>query len=194
MDGKELIKFEEEIKEVFLQGKIKAPIHLSGGNGDALIEIFSCVHPEDWVFSTHRSHFHALLKGIPPEWLKEQIIKGNSIHIMNSEYKFFTSAIVGGTCPIALGVAIAIHRSGGKEHVWCFIGDMASESGIFHECQKYARNFQLPISYVVEDNGLSTNTPTEKAWGGREQLPYTPKYQYERTFPHINVGEWVEFK
>lgn len=192
MEKDELIAFETEIKNVFVDGQIKAPVHLSGGNEDQLIEIFKSIKLDDWVFSTHRSHYHALLKGIPKEWLKAEIIKGNSIHIMNKEHKFFTSAIVGGICPIAVGVAMAIKLNGGLEKVWVFIGEMAAEMGITHECVKYARHFNLPIRFVVEDNGLSTNTPTEEAWGGKSF--FGMRYKYERIYPHINVGAFVVFK
>ena len=132
----ELIDFEEEISELFLQGKIRAPVHLSRGNEDALIEIFSWIDPSDWVFSTYRSHYHALLKGIPKDWLREEILACRSMHINNAEHKFFTSAIVGGCLPIALGVAMAIKRRGGCERVWVFVGDMAAETGMFSECVK----------------------------------------------------------
>ncbi len=192
MEKDELITFETEIKDIFLDGQIKAPIHLSGGNEDALIRIFKDIKPDDWVFSTHRSHYHALLKGIPKEWIRDEIIKGNSIHLMNKEYKFFTSAIVGGICPIAVGVAMAIKRRGDTNKVWCFIGDMAAEMGISYECMKYARHFRLPIHFVVEDNGLSTNTPTSEAWGGSSF--FGMHYKYERVYPHINAGKFVVFR
>jgi len=179
----ELIHFEEEIKELFLAGKIRAPVHLSGGNEDQLIKIFKRIKPEDWVFSTHRNHYHALLKGVPREWLKREILASKSMHINNRKYKFFTSAIVAGCCPIALGMAKAIKERGGTESVWCFIGDMAAETGIFHECVKYATSHDLPIRFVVEDNGFSVDTPTSKVW----------RYSYDRVFRHQGVGKYVIF-
>lgn len=194
MEKDELISFETELKDVFLDAQIRAPIHLSGGNEDALIEIFNLIRKEDWVFSTHRSHYHALLKGIPKDWLKAEIIRGNSIHIMNKECKFFTSAIVGGICPIALGVAMAIKRRGETNTVWVFIGDMAAEAGITYECMKYARNFDLPIRFIIEDNGLSTNTPTKEVWGGSSLFPDALGYKYKRVYPHINIGTHVIFR
>jgi len=195
MDKQALIDFEEEIKNLFLSAKIRAPVHLSGGNEDALIDIFKQIKKKDWVFSTHRSHYHALLKGIPMEWVKEQILKGNSIHLMNREHKFFTSAIIGSICPIALGVAMAIKMNKGKERVWVFVGDMAAEMGIFHECYKYSLGHNLPVTFIIEDNGLSTNTPTQETWGGPSQpLPKPIRYKYTRIYPHINVGEWVVFR
>ncbi len=193
MDKQELIDFEEEIKDLFLSAKIKAPIHLSRGNEDELIEIFRNIKPEDWCFSNHRSHYHALLKGIDKEWLKNEIIAGRSMHINSKEHKFITSSIVGGCLPIAVGVAMAIKRQDLIEHVWVFVGDMAMETGTFHECAKYAGRNELPIYFVVEDNGLSTNTPTQKAWGSNEYYHSTVRYSYERGFPHINCGKHVIF-
>ena len=84
-----LISFEQEIASLFEDGEIRSPTHLSKGNEDALIEIFKQVKPTAWVFSTHRSHYHALLKGIPPEWLKAEILANHSITINNAEYRFF---------------------------------------------------------------------------------------------------------
>ena len=196
MDKQELIAFEGEIKADFLAGKIRHPVHFAAGNENQVIEVFKDIKPNDWVFGTHRAHFHALLKGIPKEWLREQIHRGNSMHIMCPEYKFFAASIVAGCAPIAVGVAMAIKRKGLKGHVWCFVGDMAATTGIFHESVTYAKNFDLPITFVVEDNGLSTNTPTIEAWGG-VVLPLDDNvkyYEYVRGCEHINVGTFVEFK
>ena len=173
----DLVAFEQEISQLFEAGKIHSPVHLSGGNEEALIQIFYRIQPSDWVFSTHRSHYHALLKGIPKEWLKAEILANRSITINNAEYKFFSSAIVGGILPIAVGVAMM------GETVWCFVGDMSAETGIFHECVKYATGHNLPIHFVVEDNGFSVDTPTEKVWG----------YSYKRKFPHQGMGRFILF-
>lgn len=67
MDREYLIEFEEEIKELFLNKKIGAPVHLAVGSEDPLTDIFKKIKKDDWVFSTHRSHYHALLKGIGRE-------------------------------------------------------------------------------------------------------------------------------
>ena len=173
----DLIAFEQEIAGLFEAAQIRSPVHLSGGNEDDLIRIFEHIKSEDWVFSTHSSHYHALLKGIPRDWLMAEILANHSITINNAKHKFFSSAIVGGILPIAVGVAMTGQRA------WCFVGDMASETGIFHECQKFATGHQLPVHFVVEDNGLSVETPTEKVW----------RYSYQRTFPHQGMGAFVLF-
>ena len=182
-----LISFEEEIASLFEAGQIRSPVHLSRGNEDDLIEIFKRIKPADWVFSNHRSHYHALLKGIPKEWLKAEILNNRSITINNAEYKFFSSAIVGGILPIAVGVAMT------GQTVWCFAGDMAAESGIFHECIKYANGHNLSIHFVVEDNGLSVETPTKEVWGMERWHPNVIRYRYQRGYPHQGMGDFVQF-
>ena len=193
MDKETLIKFEEEIKELFLERQISSPVHLSRGNEDQLIDIFKQVKREDWVFSTHRSHYHALLHGISPEWLRDEILQGRSMQIFSREPKFFSSSIVGGCLPIAVGVAMAIKQKGEPRHVWVFVGDMAAETGAFHECTKYAARNSLPVTFVVEDNELSTEVPTQEVWGLEEGEPRVIRYRYERGFPHAGVGTWVTF-
>lgn len=203
MTKEELIAFENEIADIYCAGKIKAPIHLSDGNEEQLIEIFKKVKPEDWVFSTWRSHYHALLHGIPPERVKEEILNGNSITLSFPEHKFFTSAIVGGIVPIAVGASLGIKRKGGKNHVWCFVGDMTAEAGIFYENAKYAEMHNLPITFVIEDNDESVGTPTAAVWGydkavrkpdylinKRSNVMY---YHYKKKYPHVGAGKWVTF-
>src|SRR3990170_2825833 len=101
----ELLDFEKDIALEFEAGNIRAPIHLVGGNESKLIEIFKEVLPQDWVLSTWRSHYHALLKGIPPAEVKRQIMAGRSMFISSVEHKFLSSAIMGGILPIACGLA-----------------------------------------------------------------------------------------
>lgn len=194
INKKDLINFELDIKKIYEAGKIKAPIHLSGNNEDSLISIFKKIKKNDWVFSTWRNHYHALLKGIPIDWLKKEIIAGRSMGINSIKYKFYSSAIVAGTIPIALGVAKALKLKKKNQKVWVFIGDMTFETGIFHECYKYAKNHKLPLKFVVEDNNLSTNTPTNKVWVKKSKIPKDViYYKYKRKYPHHGTGGWVLF-
>ena len=190
----DLETFELKIKQEWETANVLGPIHLSKGNENQLIKIFQYVHPKDWVFSTWRNHLHAILHGIPKDWIFEECLRGRSMKIMNNEYHFFTSAIVGGPLPIAVGVAMALKMKKSENRVWCFVGDMTFETGIFHETYKYCKNFDLPIQFVVEDNNLSTNTPTDKAWGKKQPVPEDViYYSYERGYPHHGSGAWVLF-
>jgi pyruvate dehydrogenase E1 component alpha subunit len=194
-DKSGLIQFERKMADHWESGRVRGPIHLSGGNEDELIEIFKYIKKSDWVFSTWRSHYHALLKGVPSEWLEEEILAGRSITIINQEEKFYASAIVGAIIPIATGVALSNKRNNTNDKVWCFIGDMAFETGGFYEMHKYAQRYNLPIRFVVEDNGVSTNTPTEETWNGiKRDVPNDVIwYNYKKEWPHYGTGKWVIF-
>ncbi len=189
MTPEELIEFETDIADCFNQKMIKAPIHLHNGNEKQLIEIFKEVKPEDWVISSWRSHYHCLLKGYPKDKMKEDILNGRSIEMCNKEYKIFSSAIVGGNIPIALGIAMDIKRKQGKEKVWCFVGDMTSLMGTFHEAYQYAFNFNLPITFVIEDNGKSVCTDTLKTWS----YNFHPWGDYDDDMPNKNgIIKWTK--
>ena len=191
---KSLKSFEELIKKKYEKGIIRAPIHLSGGNEKQLIKIFKKIKRSDWVISNWRSHYHALLHGVPSKVVLKEIIRGKSMSLNFKKYKFISSSIVGGGIPIGLGIAAAIKRKKLKNKVFVFVGDMTYETGIFYECYKYATNFKLPMKFIVEDNTLSTNTPTKKAWN---KISSKPKnilyYKYTRKFPHHGTGSWVLF-
>lgn len=183
----DLVAFESDIARRFEAGEVKGPVHLSGGNEAQLIDIFKDVERNDWVFSTYRSHLHALLHGVDPERLKGEIIAGRSMNLKFPDHRFFTSAIVGGCLPIAVGTAWAVKQRGEKRHVWCFVGDMCATTGAFADAQNYADGFDLPITFVIEDNAHSVNTPTGEAWGKDNWGFYGKKiilYHYENTYPH----------
>jgi len=190
----DLIDYENMIVEHWENAKIRGPVHLSNGNETPLIEIFKRIKTTDWVFSTWRSHYHALLKGMDPKFIENEILAGKSITICNTDEKFYSSAIVGGTLSIALGVAQAIKRDNTDDKVFTFIGDMSFESGIFYEVHKYARNFDLPLYFIVEDNGVSTYTPTDSTWNKKRDIPSDViHYNYKSKYPHYGSGKWIMF-
>jgi len=194
-----LINFEQEVISEYKKGETYGPVHLSGGNEEQLLEIFKNIKDNDWVFSTHRSHYHAYLKSKNRKWVMNEVIKNaNSSHINSKKYKFFTSAIVGGIIPIALGVAMGIKMKNKSDHVWCFVGDMAAEMGCFEEAWKYALGEKLPITFIIEDNDLGCNTPVNEVWKlrGKNSEGYLKiiYYKYIRKYPHYGIGEWITFK
>ncbi len=191
MTKDQLIAFENDIAAIYETGAIKGPVHLSGGNETQIIEIFKGISPTDYVMSNWRSHYHALLHGIPPEKVRAEILAGRSISLQFPEHRFYTSAIVGGILPIAVGVALAIKRRGGSEKVWCFLGDMTAMTGIASECLNYSNGHGLPIRFQIEDNYMSVRTPTAEAWAivrsGFGAYRYTP------TWPHSGIGRRIDF-
>lgn len=196
----DLVGFENKVEDIYKTGKIKGPIHLSGGNEKQLTDIFGWIYPSDYVFCTWRNHYHALLKGITEDEVMTRILEGQSMAMNFPEYNFYTSAIVGGICPIATGVALGIKDTGRK--AYCFIGDMAFRTGIAHESIIYSVSEDLPIVWVVEDNGKSVGTPTNevckvpidklvsfyKSIGA--DIVY---YKYELTRAHSGIGSFVSF-
>lgn len=187
--------FSARVAEAFNAGLIRAPVHLSGGNEEALIDLFSCIGPGDWVFTTWRSHYHCLLKGVPEEALFADILAGRSITLCYREHRIVSSAIVGGVLPQALGAAWAIKRARLDRAVWCFVGDMAAHAGICAEVSRYAIGHDLPLQIVVEDNGKSVCTPTARVWGDRTIPPDIcgEEYSYDLAWPHSGAGKRVEF-
>lgn len=195
LSKQDLIDFELKVKEEYEKATISGPVHMSKGNEEQLIKIFQYVHPEDWVFSSWRNHYHSLLHGVPPDHLYELITAGKSMSVYCDKPKLYTSSIVGGIIPIALGAAKAFKLKGSERKVWCFIGDMTAETGVFHEAYKYSRSHNLPLEFVVEDNDMSTNTPTSETWNDKktkfaEDVFY---YSYERGYPHHGTGQWILF-
>jgi len=210
LTAKQLIDFEKEIADIYESGKITAPVHLRDGNEQILVDIFKNlqISKNDYVYSTWASHLHALLKGVPEESVKKDILEGRSITLHYPEYNFFSSAIVGGISPIATGTALAIKKQEKTNRVFCFLGDMAFRTGITHESIMYSISNNLPITFIVEDNQKSVGTPTKESWGSLVEtkdlfdfydnissqsdtnLVY---YKYDMTYPHSGTGVFVEF-
>ena len=157
----------------FDDAMIRAPVHLYNDNEDQIIGVFEehNIGPEDWVFCSWRSHYQCLLKGVPRDELKAAILQGRSISLCFKKQRVFSSGIVTGVLPIATGRALDIKRKGGTNKVYCFMGEMTSETGVAHECIKYARNHKLPIHFIIEDNGKSVCTDTRATWN-QEKLTY----------------------
>ena len=199
MQKEELIKFETEIAELFNSGKIRAPVHLYHGNEEQIINIFKNIKKDDWVFCSWRSHYQCLLKGVPKSDIKNEIVAGRSISLCFPSHNIYSSAIVGGSLPIAVGTAMSLKRKQSKNKVFCFMGEMTSETGIAHECIKYSRNFKLPIHFIIEDNEKSVCTETRKAWNKKKLSyegtsdEYVTYYHYKLKYPHAGAGKRVQF-
>jgi TPP-dependent pyruvate/acetoin dehydrogenase alpha subunit len=215
MSPQELIEFETKIGDMFNNREIKAPVHLYHGNEEKMIEVFKYIDIEkDWVCCTWRNHYQALLKGVTPERLTEEIVKGKSMIMNLPEHKFICSSIVGGIPSIAAGIALGEKLAGTRNHVWSWCGDMSAETGAFHEAYKYARTQNLPITFIVESNGLSVTTPTQEVWDrdvpyyiddrykfvsqtlmdGIYTQPNLIYYTYTNSkYPHAGAGQRVQF-
>lgn len=198
----ELIEFENEIAQCFNDAKIRAPVHLYNGNEEQIIDVFDKhqIGDDDWVFASWRSHYQCLLKGVPQDVLKQAILEGRSISLCFKDYNIMSSGIVTGVLPIAVGTALDLKRKNQKGKVYCFMGEMTSETGMAHECIKYSINHTLPIHFIIEDNGKSVCTDTRKTWGQavltyegvRDDFITYYKYSLDK-YPHAGAGIRVQF-
>lgn len=162
-------KFEEAAGELCLAGKVITPCHLSIGQEAVAVGVCSALTKEDKVFGTHRSHHHYLAKGGDPKKLMAEICclesgcsggRGGSMHIMAPEVGFMgTSAIVGGTIPLAVGTALANSLQGNDNVVVAFFGEGAACEGVFYESLNFASLKKLPILFVCENNLYASHMP-----------------------------------
>lgn len=198
----DIIKFEQEIAEIFATGAIRAPVHLRAGREDELIRIFreENIGDDDYVFGFWDSHELALLKGVPRDMVKQAIVEGKSISLCFPEYNVLCSGIVGSLMGTATGVAWALKNQNKKGRAFLFCGEMSSETGIFFEAVKYAYNFDLPVKFIVCDNGVSVMTNTREVWGSPDPWFKGTKYEakiiyfkYVNGYPHSGLGKLIKF-
>lgn len=186
----ELIQTENEIKELWEKGELPFLTHLCGGNEEWLVRYYQEVGPDDWVFCSHRTHYHALLCGISD--LVQRIRDGKSMFIYGE--RFVCSAIVAGVCSIACGRALAMKEKNENSRVHCFVGDGATDEGSFWEALRFAEGRDLPITFIIEDNGGQCGVSQHERWKGGwpmlARLVDSPKiryYSYHPTYPHAGT-------
>jgi hypothetical protein len=191
-----LIAFEDRIGELYLDNKLPFLFHLSGGNEKQLLDIFKDIKEGDYVISNHRSHYHALLHGIPPEVVEDRILNGRSMFIYDRERNFFCSAIIGGTPAIAAGIAWALKKKGSDKKVWCFVGDGTEDNGHLFEAVRYVDGWDLPCKFVIENNDRSVETTNAERWGKTSDYkwdsPSVLKYHYDITYPHARKPGMID--
>lgn len=145
---------------------VYCPTHLCIGQEDVPAAMHANLRPEDWVFSTHRAHGHALAKGVSEQALWDEImglpsgINGGfsgSQGFSDEANHFYCSAIVGGLIGVATGAAYALKMNESDAIVVCCIGDAGVEQGVFWESLNFAALHSLPIAYICENNGMSVD-------------------------------------
>lgn len=187
---KDLISFEKKIYDLFEEGDLPYLIHLCGGNETHLIKIFKDIRKDDWVFSSHRTHYHFLLKGGSDTELIEKIKQGDSMFVFSNTLKFFSSSILSGCTGIACGVALANKLKNSNSKVFCFIGDGAEDEGHFYEAVRFCDANDLNIVFIVEDNDRSVDTSKQQRGSNTCYLKSKKiiRYQYTPTYPHASTG------
>jgi TPP-dependent pyruvate/acetoin dehydrogenase alpha subunit len=153
---------EEKIGEQFGNSTIKCPCHLVIGQEAPAVGIADHIRKGDRVFGAHRSHAHFLALGGNLHRLLAEVLgkdtgcskgMGGSMHLIDREHGLYgTVPIVAATIPIATGAGLAAKLDGSDAVAVSFLGDGATEEGVFHESLNLAANFRLPVVYVVENN------------------------------------------
>lgn len=188
---KELKSFTKKIIDLFEDGQIPYLIHLNEGNEKELISIFNLINENDYIFSTHRSQYHYLLKGGDETKLEEKILNGECMHIFDKDLNFLTSSILAGTPGIAAGVALSLKLKQKTNHVFCFIGDGAEDEGHFYEAVRFVDGWDLPCTFIIEDNDRSVMTSKAQRRGVSLfdwPVSCVVKYKYKTSLPHIGTG------
>lgn len=199
MTKNELINFENEIVTLFEDGQIPYMTHFCGGNENQLISIFKKIKKNDYIFSTHRAHYHYLLAGGDKQDLKKRILKGEGMYLFNKEINFLSTSIVAGGACIAVGIAMGLKLSKSDKKVWCFVGDGAEDEGHLYEAIRYVNGQNLPCTFIIEDNDRSVDAKKKDRYGDNGfnwNSSHIIRYSYIPTYPHIgtNSGKWIKFK
>lgn len=163
---------EEAIADAYPKQKMRTPIHLSIGQEAVAAACGSVLTKEDYAVSTHRAHAHYLAKGGSLNAMIAEVHgkvtgccrgRGGSMHLIDKKAGFWGStAIVGNTIPIGVGLGLAIKLENSTRVSCIFIGDGAVEEGVFYESLNFAVLRQLPVLFVCENNDFSVYTPFYK--------------------------------
>lgn len=161
-------RFEEKVEEAYAIGKIGGFCHLHIGQEGAAEGCIGPLRVDDYVISGYREHTQALAKGLEPGPVMAELYgrssgasggKGGSMHIFGVDQGFMGGhGIVGGQVPLATGFGWAIRYRGEDRVAMCFMGDAAVNQGALHESLNMAAIWNLPVIYVVENNGYGMGT------------------------------------
>ncbi len=153
---------ELEISRKYKQNKMRCPTHLSVGQELVPSALSVIWKKNDYAVSTHRGHAHFLAKGGNPNKMIAEIYgkktgtskgKGGSMHLIDLSVNFMgTSAIVGNSIPVGVGLGLSSQLKRKKSISYVFLGDGATEEGVFYESLNFAAVKSLPVIFICENN------------------------------------------
>ena len=166
-------KFEEQVQLLFSRGLVHGTTHLGiGEEATAAGTVLAC-EEHDYMLTTHRGHAQALARGVDVNAMMAEILakdtgicrgKGGSMHIADIDKGILGSnGVLGSSPPIACGAGLTIRRRGEDRIVVCFFGDGSSNLGGVHEAMNLASVWNLPVLFVIVNNGYGMSTPLAKA-------------------------------
>ena len=170
---KTIREFEERLHVDFGRGDIPGFVHLYAGEEAAAVGIMTHLHDLDRIASTHRGHGHCIAKGVDVHAMMAEIYgkatgscagKGGSMHIADlSKGMMGANGILGAGAPLVCGAALAAKHLGHDGVGITFFGDGASNQGTVLESMNLAAVWNLPVIFVVENNGYAEATSVEYA-------------------------------
>jgi TPP-dependent pyruvate/acetoin dehydrogenase alpha subunit len=163
-------RFEEVAIDMFRRDKIYGLLHSYIGEEPIAVGVEAHLCKEDYVAGTHRSHGHALAKGMHMDRMMAELFgrqtgynkgKGGSMHIADlSQGMLSANGIVGGGIGIAVGAAFSAKYRKTNTVAITYLGDGAINRSTFHECINLASVWDLPCVFVVENNNWAITMPS----------------------------------
>ncbi len=169
-------RFEERSLRAYQAKKIGGFLHLYIGQEAIAVGCCSLMGKNDHVITAYRDHGHAIAVGMGPNELMAELYgratgcskgKGGSMHYFAPDRNFWGGhGIVGGQVPLGAGLAYALKYKGLKGAAMAFMGDGAVNQGAVHEAYNLAALWQLPVVFVIENNGYSMGTSQSRSSAG----------------------------
>ena len=166
-------RFEQQALKQYNGGKMGGFLHLYIGQESVAVGACSLMGDDDHVITAYRDHGHALAVGMGMNECMAELYgkatgcskgKGGSMHFFAPDKNYWGGhGIVGGQTPLGLGLAYGLKYKGLKGAALCFLGDGAVNQGCFYESLNMAALFNLPVIYVIENNGYSMGTSLERS-------------------------------
>ena len=166
-------RFEEKAGQLYGLGLIGGFCHLYIGQEAVAVGLQSALKEgHDSVITGYRDHGHMLAYGIDPKVIMAELTgrgagishgKGGSMHMFSTDHKFYGGhGIVGAQVPLGAGLAFAHKYRGDGGVCMAYFGDGAANQGQVYETFNMAALWQLPIIFVVENNGYAMGTAVKR--------------------------------
>src|SRR5581483_3746334 len=162
---------EETIADRYPEGEMRCPVHLSIGQEAVAVGVAASLAADDCLMSAHRAHAHYLAKGGDLTALLAELYgratgcssgRGGSMHLVDLDVNMLGSTpIVGSALPVAVGTAFGAWQQGRGGVTVVFVGEGATEQGVFAECLNFAALKRLALVFVCENNLYSVYSPLD---------------------------------
>ncbi len=173
-------RFEERTAQSYTQQKIGGFCHIYIGQEALAVGSIAATNPDDPIITAYRDHGHALARGMHPKYAMAEMYgkitgcskgKGGSMHFFDKVHHMYGGhAIVGGQCPLGIGLAFAAQYNKQDQVTLCYFGDGALNQGGVHEAMNMAAIWNLPIIFVLENNSFSMGTAIHRGTSMAEDL------------------------